>query len=71
MVTEMFLSLGSLMQGKDQATLEHLAKASNIGFQLCLFGVPEEIGQAALQRMTPEEVDMAQRPAWGVFNWTV
>lgn len=71
MATEMFLSLGYLMQGKDHASLRHLSKASNIGIQLCLFGVPEGIGQAALNRMTPDEIHATQYPAWGVFNWTV
>lgn len=69
--TEMFLSLGYLMQGRDGMILKHLSNASSIGVQLGLFGVPDDIAQAAFDRMTPEELRAAAYPAWGVFNWTV
>ncbi|KAL2201605.1 hypothetical protein CC79DRAFT_1281978 [Sarocladium strictum] len=69
--TEMFLSLGYLMQGRDGMILHHLSNASSIGRQLGLFGIPEDVAQAALDRMTPDELRAAAYPAWGVFNWTV
>lgn len=71
MATEMFLSLGDLVQGKDDANFRHLSNATLIGVNLCLFGVPEDIAWAALSRATPEEVQANMHPTWGAFNWTV
>jgi hypothetical protein len=71
MATEMFLSLGDLAQGKDDATSGHLSGATLIGVNLCLFGVPEDIAWAALSRASPEEVQANMYPTWGAFNWVV
>jgi hypothetical protein len=71
MTTQMFLSLGYLMQGKGHATIGHLSTASRIGKKLGLFGVPEEVGQAIVSRMSTKDKAAAVCPAWGVFNWTV
>jgi hypothetical protein len=70
-VTEMFLSLGYLMQGRDAMAMKHLADASKLGAQLGLFGVPDAVAQAAIDRLTPEETQAMAYPAWGAFNWTV
>lgn len=71
MTTEMFLNLGYIVQGKDHASVRHLSNASKIAIELGLFGVPEEVTQAALELMTEEERRAAAYPTWGVFNWTV
>jgi hypothetical protein len=71
MATEMFLSLGDLVQGKDDATFGHVSGATLIGVNLCLFGVPEDIAWAALSRATPTEVQANMYPTWGAFNWIV
>jgi hypothetical protein len=71
MAVGMFLSLGYLVQGKDHASIRHLSKASEIGRELALFGVPEEEAKAMMTRMTPQERISAAFPVWGVFNWIV
>jgi hypothetical protein len=71
LTTEMFLSLGYLVQGKDHASIRHLANASTIAMDLGLFGVPEDTGTAYLELMTEEQRKIAAYPTWGVFNWTV
>jgi hypothetical protein len=71
MAAEVFLSLGNLVQGREAMALSHLFNATTIGMNLRLYGVPEDVGWAALSRQTPEEVQDNMYPTWGAFNWIV
>jgi hypothetical protein len=71
MVAAMFLSLGNLAQGRDDAVMRHLSEAADTGVALGLFGVPDAIAQATRNRLTESQAKALAYPSWGVFNWIV
>ena len=69
MAAAQFLSLSYLGQGKDDAVLNYLAAASNMGYQLGLFGI-EDSSQDTIAEISTTQRRAQMYAAWGVFSWT-